>query len=114
MAERCCLPGQCAYTPSRVGYYLSVIRDLTEYGADVGEAAESALTSKGEGRSGAAPGGSGLAHNAVRVWDVQQAQSQLGKGASAEAIARHLCPFAMEGLDDSVSPAIDKVCLTGR
>lgn len=114
MAERCCRPGQCAYTPSRVGYYLSVIRDLTEYGADVGEAAESALTSKGEGRSGAAPGGSGLAHNAVRVWDVQQAQAALGPRASAEAIARRLCPYAMEGLDDSVSPAIDTACLTGR
>jgi len=72
-----------------VGYYLAVIRHLTEYGEDAGEAAESALANKGEGRS----------HGAVRVWDVQQARAQLGRGASAEAIARALCPYAMEGVE---------------
>lgn len=109
MAERCCPPGSCAYTPSRVGYYLAVIRHLTEYGEDAGEAAESALASKGEGRSGAAAGGSGLAHGAVRVWDVQQARAQLGRGASAEQIARRLCPYAMEGVDDTMSRPIDEM-----
>lgn len=105
MAERCCPPGSCAYTPSRVDYCLSVIRHLTEYGEDVGEAAESALANKGEGRSGAAAGGSGLAHSAVRVWDVQQARARLGRGASAEAIARALCPYAMEGVEAAATAA---------
>ena len=101
MAERCCPPSQCAYRPSMVRVYLSHIRAATAHGEDPGEAADAALGSKGEGGVGSTGGGSGLAHNAVRVWDVQQARAKLGRGASAEAIARCLCPYAMEGADIS-------------
>ncbi len=109
MAERCCPQGQCAYRPSLVRVYLSHIRAATLHGEDPGEAADAALGSKGEGGVGSTGGGSGLAHNAVRVWDVQQAQARLGRGASAEAIAKVLCPFAMEG-SDITQNGIDKDC----
>lgn len=107
MNERCCPPGQCAYRPSLVRVYLSHIRASTAYGDDPGESADAALSSKGEGGVGSTGGGSGLAHNAVRVWDVQQAVTRLGRGASAEAIGRHLCPYALEG-EAAVEP-IDMV-----
>lgn len=92
--ERCCQPGNCAYTPSRVRTILSYIRHLREHGDDPGEAAASSRG--GDGGAGGASGGSGLAHGAARVWDVQQAQRAIGGRPSAEAIAARLCPYSDE------------------
>ena len=94
--ERCCQPGQCAYTPGRVRALLSVMRHLQQFGEDVSEAADSALGSKGEGGVRGAAAGSGLAHHAARVWDVQQAQAAIGGRPSAEAIGGWLCPYSAE------------------
>lgn len=61
-----------------VRVYLTHIRQATAHGDDPGESADAALSSRGEGTGSPAPGGSGLAHHAVRVWDVQEARAALG------------------------------------
>ena len=94
--ERCCQPGQCAYTPSRVRGILSFIRHMRADGHDPGEAAASARGSDGEGGVGGAAGGSGLVHKARGVWDVQHAQAALGGRPSAAAFADWLCPVSSE------------------
>jgi hypothetical protein len=94
--NRCCAPLDCAYTPSRVRLILAVIRHLVQHGDDPGEAASSALGSKGDGRSPGASPGSDATRHAQLVWDVQRAQKALGGRASAEAISAWLCPFVAD------------------
>ena len=90
--ERCCPIGQCDYSPSKVRAILSFIRHMREFGADPGEATVG-RRGDSEASGGGAAGGSGLAHKAARIWDVQQAQSALGGRPSAEALSEKLCPY---------------------
>lgn len=95
--ERCCQPGNCAYTPGRVRLILLVIRVARERGEDAGELAATILASKGEGRSPGPSAGSDANRYATLVADVQCAVAQIGGRPSAEAISARLCPY---GNDD--------------
>ncbi len=94
--ERCCQPGQCAYTPGRVRAILWLIRTARANGQDPGEAASAVFGSKGDGRSSGASAGSDTVRHATLVWDVQQAVRDLGGRPSAEAISARLCPYGWE------------------
>ena len=94
-SERCCPVGQCAYSPSKVRAILSVIRHLREFGEDPVEGAESALGTKGDGRSPGASAGSDTSRHGTRVIDVLAAQQAIGGRPSAEAISERLCPFGV-------------------
>lgn len=94
--ERCCQPGNCAYTPSRVRAILNIIRVARERGEDAGELAATILGTKGDGRSPGASAGSDTTRYAGAVWDVQQAIRAIGGRPSAEAISDRLCRFAQE------------------
>ncbi|MCC7369679.1 MAG: hypothetical protein IT306_14715 [Chloroflexi bacterium] len=98
LPERCCQPGQCAYTPGRVRTILLVMRVADELGEDPGELAATILASKGEGRSPGASAGSDADRYATLVADVQQAISKLGGRPSAEAISDRLCLYG--NMDD--------------
>lgn len=99
--DRCCQPGNCAYTPGRVRAILLVIRVARERGEDPGELAPTILGSKGDGRSPGASAGSDTNRYASLVVDVQEAIREIGGRPSAEAISATLCRFAAE--DDAES-----------
>ena len=94
--ERCCQPGQCAYSVSRVRSILLVIRVARERGEDAGELAATILGTKGDGRSPGASAGSDTVRYASLVWDVQQTIRQIGGRPSAEAISARLCRYGAE------------------
>lgn len=94
--ERCCQPGNCAYTVGRVRMLMMIIRVARERGEDPGELAPTILASKREGRSPGASAGSDTARYAQAIWDVQQAIKGIGGRPSAEAISERLCRFAVE------------------
>lgn len=95
LPERCCEPGQCAYTVQRVRAILAAIHYLRQAGEDVVEAAESALGPNGKG------GGTRAVHplfheNGIQAWDVLRAIREIGGRPGAEAISQRLCPWAAE------------------
>lgn len=97
-ADRCCPAGLCVYRPEMIGAYLSVMRQLEEAGEDVGEAADSALRGRGEGRGGKAAHAM-FCESGLRIWDVQEAAKRLrasGKEVTAISVATALCPWSLD------------------
>lgn len=111
LPERCCPPGQCCYRVSETERYVKALRRLARDREGLADEVTLRRRTDAGSLNGEGLGaGNSSERQLIRLVDVQMAVEGLrreGRVATDEAVAKRLCPFALDDSDIPVDTAPD-------